>query len=362
MPRPGRTYLSFRFARYLLREFRFALCVFWGLVLVGGWMVYRFHEHSVDYWRACYEVFLLIFLNPQIEFPEDWRLRVAFFLLPVIGLGAVADSFVRMGYLVFAKKSNLPEWHRMAASLYRDHIIVLGVGKVGYRIIKGLLELNESVVAIERSSDALLLDDVVDRGVPVIRGDGRLTKTLNEAGVMRARAIILATSNDLANLDVALTARDVNPQIKVVVRLFDDTLADKFAGAFAMPAISTAKVAAPAFIAAATGRRIYQEFELAGKPVHLTDIRISAAGSLAGRSVGQVQAEHGVNILMHSGPNGVAINPGHDDGLAAGDTILVMAPNVLLVKLDQSNQTQNGGAPMNVPSPHQSAAARDNRS
>lgn len=345
MKSPGSLRVHLRFFRYLLREFRFPIGVFWGLVFVGGWCVHLFHEQKVDLFRACYEVFLLIFLNPQLEFPDNPFLRLMFFLLPVVGLGAVADSFVRLGYLIFAKKSNLPEWHRMAASLYSNHIIVLGVGKVGYRIIKGLLELRESVVAIERSSDALLLDEVIHRGVPVIRGDGRLPKTLEEAGVKHARAIILATSNDLANLDVALTARDLNPGLKVVVRLFDDTLADKFAGAFAMPAISTAKVAAPAFIAAATGRRIYQEFELAGKPVHLTDIHVSGSGGLAGSTVGQVQREYGVNILMHSGVTGVSINPSHETTLVPGDTVLVMAPNERLIEVDRLNQAANGTPP-----------------
>jgi Trk K+ transport system NAD-binding subunit len=198
--------------------------------------------------------------------------------------------------------------------------------------------LRENVVAIERNPDSPLLDDVLELGVPVIHGNGRQPKALEQAGINRARAIILATSDDLANLDAALSARDLNPQVRVVLRLFDDTLASKFAGAFAMPAISTARVAAPAFIAAATNRKVYQDFELSGKPVHLIDVTVQDHGELVGRTVGEVQSQAEVNIVMHSGAAGVNVNPPHDLALAAGDSLLVIAPMERLLGLEARNQ------------------------
>jgi Trk K+ transport system NAD-binding subunit len=176
----------------------------------------------------------------------------------------------------------------------------------------------------------------------MIRGDGRTPKALEQAGVARARAVILATSDDLTNLDSGLTARDLNAEARVVLRLFDESLATKIAGAFAMPAISTAQVSAPAFIAAATGRKVYQAFQLAGKQVHLTDLAIAATGGLFGRTVGEVQEAWQVNIVMHQGASGVDVNPAHAAVLGPGDTILVIAPMARLVELEAANQP---GAP-----------------
>ena len=62
----------------------------------------------------------------------------------------MADSLVRLGFLVFARKGNLPEWHRMVASVYRNHVIVVGLGTVGYQIVKELLHLRELVAVVER--------------------------------------------------------------------------------------------------------------------------------------------------------------------------------------------------------------------
>ncbi|HEX8203334.1 MAG TPA: NAD(P)-binding protein, partial [Isosphaeraceae bacterium] len=260
------------YVRYLAWEFRWPLVVFSTLVLAGGLVLKRtYHHEDLSYPKACYGVFLMIFLESSLDFPDEWYLQPIFFLLPIVGLGALADSVVRLAYLVFARKQKLPEWHRMMASLYRDHVVVVGAGKVGHQVIKGLLALREAVVAVEKQSESLLLEEVIGWGVPVIHGDGRNPKALEQAGVAVARAVILATDDDLANLDGGLTARDLNATARIVLRLFDETLAAKVAGAFAMPGISTAEVSAPAFIAAATGRKVYQEFQLAGKLVHLTD-------------------------------------------------------------------------------------------
>lgn len=335
-----RLLINARFVQYLLWEFRWAFGVFWTLAVGGGFLLWCFYHHRpLSYAEACYTVFLLIFLeSANLEFPDEWYLQAAFFLLPIVGLGAIADSVVRLAHLVFAQKSKLPEWQRLMASLHRDHIIVLGVGKVGIRIIKGLVTLREQVVAIERKRESLLLDEVRDLDVPVITGDGRSPKVLEQAGVRVARAIILATDDDLANLDGALTARDLNPQIRVVVRLFDDTLATKVGGAFNMPAISTSQVAAPAFIAAATGRKVYQEFQLDNQQVNLVDLTIHPAGKLIGRTVGDIQADTLVNIVMHRGPAGVNVNPGHDIVLGPNDTVLVIAPMNRLLELEAANQ------------------------
>ena len=164
-----------------------------------------YHARPLGYAEACYGVFLLIFLEPYLDFPAEWYLRPAFFLLPVVGLGAVADSIVRLAYLMFTRKDRLPEWQSMVASLHRNHVAVVGVGKVGYQIIKGLLGLSGPVVAVERAgAGSSLLDEALDLGVPTTRGDGRTPKALEQAGVARARAVILATSDDLTNLDSGL--------------------------------------------------------------------------------------------------------------------------------------------------------------
>ncbi len=338
---PNKVRLYIRYFRYLLWEFRLPLSVFLSLVFFGGLALHHFYRHEhVSYARAFHAVFLMIFLESGLDFPDEWYLQPFFFLLPIVGLGAVADSVVRLAFLMFTQKQKLPEWQRMVASLYRNHVVVVGVGKVGYQIIKGLLALRESDVAVDQAGESLLIDDIRDLGEPVIQGNGRYEKTLVQAGVAEASAVILATNDDLANLDGGLTARDINPRARIVLRLFDETLARKVEGAFAMPGISTSQVSAPAFIAAATGRKVYQEFQLSGQTVHLTDMVICAEGSLNGRSVGALQADKSFNVVMHQGPSGVNLNPNGDVVLGPDDTILVIAPMDRLLSLEEENRAK----------------------
>jgi voltage-gated potassium channel len=198
---------------------------------------------------------------------------------------------------------------------------------------------------IEKDDQAPLLFDLFKDGIPVISGNARNKATLEEAGVEKAKAVIAATSDDLSNLDIGLTARELNAMARVVLRLFDETLASKVAGSFAMPTISTSQVAAPAFIAAATGRKVYQGFQLAGQYVHLTDMVVSPSGKLAGKTVGEIQADKRLNIVMHQGPDGVNVNPDAGITLNASDTILVIAPMEPLLELEALNNTEKAARP-----------------
>ena len=338
-----RLQIYLRFFRYLAWEFRWPLIVFWSLVLGGGLILSRCYHTgnlTLTFPRACHAVFLMIFLESSVDFPDEWYLQPLFFLFPILGLGAVAESLIRLGYLVFSRKQNLPEWNRMMASLCRNHIIVVGVGKVGYQVVRGLLELRETVVAIEMKTEAPLLSEVFTRDVPVIQGNARMGQTLEQAGVGLAKGVIITTSDDLTNLDVAITARDLNADAKIVIRLFDETLARKVAGAFAMPTISTSQVAAPAFIAAATGRKVYQSFQVAGRDVHLSDLTIHEKGRLAGKTIGEIQADRQINVVMHQSETGEDVDPSPRNVLNAGDVILVIASMVPMLELEAMNQPQ----------------------
>src|SRR5262245_31639425 len=133
--------------KYMLREFRWPLVVFGGLVLLGG-ALFSQTMPNMSYGRACYGVYMLIFVQPYLDWPEhQWYNQLLFFVIPIIGLGAVADSVVRLGYLIFARKRRLQEWWIMEASICRNHVVLCGLGRVGYRIAEELLTAKESVVA-----------------------------------------------------------------------------------------------------------------------------------------------------------------------------------------------------------------------
>lgn len=332
MPR-RRAVKIFRFGRYVLHELRWPLGIGAALVLGGGALFAA--TLGQPYPKACYTVFMLMLGEPTCDFPERAPGRLLFFIIPIVGLGALADSVVRLGYLVFSSKRKLEEWWIMEASTYKNHVVLCGLGRVGYRIVHELRALGENVVAVERNKDSVLAGELLDLGVPVLFGEIRLRQTLEKANVAHAKAVILATDDDLANLDAALTAREIRPEIRVVLRLFDDTLARKVAGSLKLPAISTSQVSAPAFVAAATGRSVLHSFQINERSFHVADLRVDR---LAGRSAAQLRKEFGASIVALSDGQGAAVDPEGGRLLAGGDTLVFAAPLEKVRALEEANR------------------------
>jgi voltage-gated potassium channel len=322
-----------RFALYVLRELRWPLGIATGLVLAGGILFSL--SLGEPYPKACYTVFMLMLGEPTAEFPDRWYTQLLFFAVPIVGLGAIADSVVRLGYLIFSSKRKLEEWWIMEASTYRNHIVVCGLGRVGYRIAHELRALGETVVAVDRNRESIFAGEFLDLGVPVLFGEVRLRQTLEKANVAHAKAVILATDDDLANLDAALTAREIRPDVRVVLRLFDDTLARKVAGAFNLPAISTSQVSAPAFVAAATGRSVLHSFQIENETIHVADLRVLR---LAGRTGAQIQKDFGASVVMHKSIRGGTLGPDPARALEAGDTLVLAAPPSNVRALEEANR------------------------
>src|SRR6185369_13432587 len=86
------------------------------------------------------------------------------------------------------------------------HVVVAGLGNVGYRIVEELRAAGVPVVTIERSADGPFVE-TVRRSTPVVVGDARLAETLEQANASRARAVLAVTGDDAANLAIALSAR-----------------------------------------------------------------------------------------------------------------------------------------------------------
>src|SRR5207249_228002 len=132
-----------------------------------------------------------------------------------------------------------------------DHVVLVGLGSVGYRIADELKRAGMPFVAIERQADGEFVE-AVRAWADVITGDGRAPETLEKARVSRAAAVIAATSDDTINLSVGLAAKRARPAQRAVMRMFDADFAIKAQTALRIDAaLSPAAIAAPAFAAAA---------------------------------------------------------------------------------------------------------------
>jgi voltage-gated potassium channel len=144
------------------------------------------------------------------------------------------------------------------------HVVVCGVDHLGRRTIGELRLRGESVVSIAPGPPAE--DDAELTQVPVVIGDPRREAVLRRAGVDRAAAIVLARDDDAGNLDAALAAQELNPSIRVVIRMFDAELGAHLQTLFPDAIVlSSSAIAAPAFVSAALDGEGGERFLVAGR-------------------------------------------------------------------------------------------------
>ncbi|MBC6699473.1 potassium channel family protein [Hymenobacter puniceus] len=99
-----------------------------------------------------------------------------------------------------------------------NHIIVCGFGRNGNKAYLELRDSGAQVVIVEQND--VLLKSILDGGGKMLAvfGDATTDETLLAAGIARARAIITALPKDADNVFVTLTARELNPGIKIIAR------------------------------------------------------------------------------------------------------------------------------------------------
>ncbi|MBI4098492.1 MAG: NAD-binding protein [Candidatus Magasanikbacteria bacterium] len=128
---------------------------------------------------------------------------------------------------------------------FKNHVILAGLGRVGYHVVRELRQRNHEVVIVEHDEHNRFLDLVRNLGAQVFIGDASLTKNLVEAGVERAAALFSVIDDDLANLEISMKARSLNSALRVIVRIFDTDVAETIKNRFNIHrALSTSALAA----------------------------------------------------------------------------------------------------------------------
>ena len=98
-------------------------------------------------------------------------------------------------------------------------MIVCGLHGEGVRIVEQLHLAEVSAVVVDNSPDVGLIQVVAGFGVPCLRGDSRSPEALHSAGLTGATALLCVESDDLHTLATALLARELCPDLRIVVAL-----------------------------------------------------------------------------------------------------------------------------------------------
>nr|BFD83604.1 NAD-binding protein [Streptomyces sp. Xyl84] len=202
------------------------------------------------------------------------------------------------------------------------HVVLLGLGKVGTRVLTRLRELQVPVVCVESDPEARGLATARRLRVPVVLGDVTQEGVLESAKIHRAHALLAVTSADTTNLEAVLYARSVRPDLRVVLRLYDDDFATAVYRTLraAHPRAltrsrSVTHLAAPAFAGAMFGRQILGAVPVERRVLLFASVDVDGHPQLEGRTVAEAfRAGYWRVLALEAGERG-----GAGSGTAAGE-------------------------------------------
>jgi len=326
----------------LFREFQTPLALFTLTVLIGAFTYTSIAAHVGEpvggYTEAVYIALTSAFMQFGGDFPRNIYLQLFHIFMPIVGISALALGLADFGSLFFNRRARNKEWEVAVASTMKKHTIIVGLGHLGFRVIQKLNEMDRQMVVIELNPATDLISAVQKMKIPVIQEDATRPAALEAANVKSAQTIILASQNDAMNLQIALKARTLNPKIQVVIRIFDQDFAQALRDQFGFTALSATEMAAPVFASAAAGADVTHPISIEGQQLSLARFTISPSSRIANKTVGYVEDNYSLNVILLRHDQQSEIHPKDTRPLHPGDTLAVLGGPEQLRKLMQHSQ------------------------
>lgn len=329
----------------VLREFRAPLLSFFLVTVVGGFVYGELHrvarpgEPGIPLIDRPYVMVQLMVLEAPGQVPPEWYLVLFWYALPAVFLLLVGLGAADFVDLFFNRDDERDAWSEALAMTYRKHTIVLGAGHVGLRVVRDLHDMGVEVVVVDHEPSADALEVLKNLGVPIVRGDGRRRSALDGARIEDAAAFVACTANDQVNLQAAGRARKANPHARIVTRMWDVELADHMIETGQIDQVlSAADLSAPAFAGAAAGLDITQTLTVAGVEYSTLRIEVAPGSPLDGSTVGALEKEHEMEVVLHRRGEESAIDPHPEVRVGAGDDVVLFARHQRILEIVEESR------------------------
>jgi voltage-gated potassium channel len=261
-------------------------------------------------------------------------------------LGGVSLLFLAIGSLTQAllefELQSFFGRRRMEREIGRltDHYIICGAGRVGRSAARELARRPAPFVIIE-GNEAKAQKFVSENWLMLI-GDATQEQILRDAQIEHARGLVAATTTDATNLYIVLTARTLNPRLRIIARASEE-VAEKH-----LMTAGADSVVSPYIFA---GQRIAQSFlrphvvsfldtatTHLGMDLEIGEVPISATSLFAGKTIetSRIRQDRGVIILAIKRAAGMRFNPAPDDRIEAGDFLIAMGEPDQLRQLEMT--------------------------
>ena len=318
-----------------------AVSVLWVL----GIVLYRLHYPEINLAEAFYAPVILLLggygdlfggvefsaQSPSAEQMPGW-LR-----LFSLGLTLAGTAFVGVLYalLTEALLTAKFQFKNRPPIPKQNHVVIIGLGRVGQRIAAILQDLKQPVVGI----DSTALESSILPQMPMVVGN--ISEALTQVNLTQAQTTLVVLGDDMENLEIGLMVHAANPRHELVIRTQDQLFSSNVAQLFPYAQVLCAPaLSAEVFAAAAYGENILSLFHLKHQTILVTEYSIEPEDTLNGLLLAEVAYGFGVVPVLHqrsqSSPN---LLPSDDVRLETGDRLILLATTQSLQRIERAEST-----------------------
>jgi len=313
-------------------------------VVIIGTVGYIF----IQKWNLLDSLYMTIITIGTVGFHEVKELshvgRIFTITLIIFGIGIGSYAIANLSaFIIEGQIQNIFRGRKMEKQIsqLKNHFIVCGYGSTGVETIDELAKAKTQFIVIE--SDETKVNELKEHGYLVLGGDATDDEILQKAGVNEAKGLIASLSNDADNVYVVLTARGMNPDLRIVARAIDQLSCKKLLRAGANKVVSPYSIA---------GRRMarlllnpgivdFLEVMIQSEELELKieEVKLSKGSPLENKQLRESNIKAETDGAMVIGINKmgkkIVVNPQGNTLLEAEDILFVLGNDSQIEKLKQ---------------------------
>ena len=325
-----------------------SLAIFVAIFLLG---VVGFKLIGGSQWSLLDSLYMTVITLSTVGYGEVGNLSVnpaariftVIFIILCLGTIAFAVSSIT-SFIVEGELKNILGRKRMEKEIskLKDHYIVCGSDETAQTIIQELILTRRKFVVIEPEQEKI--ERLSSLGnILFIQGDPAEDDVLLSAGIERARGILLSLPNDEANLFVTLTARSLNPKIRIVTKGIDIKSHEKMKRAGSDAVISPTFIGGMRMVSEMIRPTVVSFLDMMlrerEKVLRFEEVSVSQSSPLVGKKIGEAKLEEKTGALLvairRKGSADYEFNPSREAEIETNDTLVFIATPEMVKELEK---------------------------